>query len=152
MRPRAMRCALDALDARDLCTADLAAASRLIRVLADAGRDTAGSDAGKDAKNALHKEAVSPSEQLAKNISHKGVQDEGLVRESDVRVILRALERLGDDRSSASAVEESVLALAALARHDAEVAATVVMEQGAAVSEFSYILCIRPSPTQRSDR
>jgi hypothetical protein len=152
MRPRAMRCALDALDARDLCSADFAAASRLIRVLADAGGDSAGSEGGKDATNALRKEAVSPSEQLVKSMSHKGVQDEILVRESDVRVILRALERLGGDRSSASAVEESVLALAALARHDAEVAATVVMEQGAAVSDFFYMLCVRPTATPRSDR
>jgi hypothetical protein len=49
-------------------------------------------------------------------------------------------------------VEESVLALAALARHDAEVAATVVMEQGAAVSEFFYKLRVRPTATPRSDR
>lgn len=56
------------------------------------------------------------------------------VRESDVGIILRTAERMGTVSCHGEAAEAAILALAALTHNNPEVAATVVMEQGASVS------------------
>jgi hypothetical protein len=55
------------------------------------------------------------------------------VRESDVRVMLRAAERLGRLKQHGDATEDALLTLCAVARSSLEAASILVLEQGAAV-------------------